>query len=248
MSGHGGGMSFWERKEYQTSNIELNPPSYYWQILINPTNTKIINQAIAKLIKEKTKLPKFTEKFSLEDNLFIKAAIQHIKNLFIDIGSVVIIRCAIALLLPFVVRFANYQKSQTNITHIKQDGLCRYVGWENDFISYLIDIRKRLDNRFREYSEIRHQNMQGDIMSVSLHGKYKYFVTSPPYANYRDYSKLFKIEKASTCRFKRLKYSYITDGITITDRTKTQNPCFIPLLPIPLALIEKYKNKTEYIK
>lgn len=47
--------------------------------------------------------------------------------------------------------------------------------------------------------------------------------------------------------FKRLKYSDITDNIIITDRTKTKNPCFIPLLPIPLALIEKYRNKTEYI-
>lgn len=45
---------------------------------------------------------------------------------------------------------------------------------------------------------------------------------------------------------KHLKYSDITDNIIITDRTKTKNPCFIPLLPIPLALIEKYRNKTKY--
>lgn len=46
---------------------------------------------------------------------------------------------------------------------------------------------------------------------------------------------------------KHLKYSDITDNIIITDRTKTKNPCFIPLLPIPLALIEKYRSKKEYI-
>ena len=55
------------------------------------------------------------------------------------------------------------------------------------------------------------------------------------------------IYRVVLCRFKRLKYSDITDGIIITDRTKTKNTCFIPLLPIPLALIEKYRNKTEYI-
>lgn len=47
--------------------------------------------------------------------------------------------------------------------------------------------------------------------------------------------------------FKRLKHSDISDGIIIMNRTKTKNTCFIPLLPIPLALIEKYKGKTEYI-
>lgn len=195
MSGYGGGMSFFGRKGFKTTNIELNPPSYYWQVLINPTNTEVINKAITKLIEEETKLPKFTEKFSLEDDLFTEAAIKHIKDLFKYIESVVFIReYAIALLLPFVSRFANYQKSQTNITHIKQGGLCTYVGWESDFISYLIDIRKRLNNNFAEYSEVRHQNIQEDILKVSFPHKYRYFVTSPPYPNYRDYSKLFKIE------------------------------------------------------
>lgn len=46
---------------------------------------------------------------------------------------------------------------------------------------------------------------------------------------------------------KHLKYSSITDNIIFIDRVKTGNPCFVPLLPIPLALIEKYRNKTEYV-
>ena len=39
-----------------------------------------------------------------------------------------------------------------------------------------------------------HTNVLSDIMNVSLDNKYSYFVTSPPYPNYRDYSKLFRIE------------------------------------------------------
>lgn len=46
---------------------------------------------------------------------------------------------------------------------------------------------------------------------------------------------------------KHLKHSDITDNIIIMNRSKTKNPCFIPLLPIPLVLIKKYKSKTEYI-
>ncbi len=46
---------------------------------------------------------------------------------------------------------------------------------------------------------------------------------------------------------KHLKHSDITDNIIMMNRSKTNNPCFIPLLPIPLVLIKKYKSKTEYI-
>lgn len=46
---------------------------------------------------------------------------------------------------------------------------------------------------------------------------------------------------------KHLKYSDITDNIIMMNRSKTKNPCFIPLLPIPLVLIEKYRSKKEYI-
>lgn len=195
MSGYGGGMFFWGRKGYKTDNIELNPPSYYWQILINPYNTESITKSIIKLIKREKDLPRFTERFSLQDDLFTETAIQHIRNLLIYINSVVKNReHAVALLLPFVARFANYQKSQTNITHIKHGGLCTYVGWENDFISYLTDMKRRLEDNFPSYIEIRHRNTQGDIMNANFPNKFKYFVTSPPYPNYRDYSKLFKIE------------------------------------------------------
>lgn len=46
---------------------------------------------------------------------------------------------------------------------------------------------------------------------------------------------------------KHLKYSDITDNIIMMNRSKTKNPCFIPILPIPLVLIEKYRSKKEYI-
>ena len=196
MSGYGGGMLFFGKKGYRTTNIEINPPEYYWQLLINPQNTKSILSFIEQMQKENVKLPKFKETFSLTDNLFSDEAINNIKILYHIIveHSSDNSDLAIALLLPFVSRFANYQKSRTNITHFKQGGLCTYAGWEEDFRNYLKKIQERLSEDFVKYKQTEHINILSDIMKVNTTDKFSCFVTSPPYPNYRDYSKLFKIE------------------------------------------------------
>jgi hypothetical protein len=196
MSGYGGLMLFLGKTGYKTTNIELNPPAYYWQLLINPQNTKSIISIIEKLQNKKTKLPKLNESFSITDKFFSEEAVNHIKALYKLIAEYSNNNEAlsIASLLPFVSRFANYQKSKTNITHFKQGGLCAYTGWEEDFQSYLEVIRNRLINDLKLYKQTEHSNILSDIMKVNLPDKYSFFVTSPPYPNYRDYSKLFKIE------------------------------------------------------
>ena len=196
MSGYGGSMSFFGKKGYRTTNIEINPPEYYWQLLINPQSTKAILSLIKQIQKERIKFLKFKETFSLIDDLFSDEAIINIKALY----NIVVEYSnnnndlAIALLLPFVSRFANYQKSKTNITHFKQGGLCSYVGWKDDFQNYLKIIQKRLSEDFVNYKQTEHTNILSDIMKIDITDKFSYFVTSPPYPNYRDYSKLFKIE------------------------------------------------------
>jgi len=195
MSGYGGSMSFFGKKGYSTTNIEINPPEYYWQLLINTKNTKRLKSVIEQLQKDKSKLPKFRETFSLIDNLFSDEAIHNIKILYqmiVDYSDNHDL--SIALLLPFVSRFANYQKSKTNITHFKQGGLCTYWDWEKDFQDYLSVVCNRLDEDFPKYKQIEHTNILSDIMKVDIKDKFSYFITSPPYPNYRDYSKLFKIE------------------------------------------------------
>lgn len=196
MSGYGGGMLFFGKEGFKTTNVELNPPSYFWQLLINPKNTNNIIDAINKLQSETVKLPKLKASFSLIDDLFSVEAISHIKSLY-----KLIHKCtnqneslSIALLLPFVSRFANYIKSSTNITHFKQGGLCTYTGWEQDFKVYLAAISERISADFKSYKQIEHTNILSDFMKVNMANKYSFFVTSPPYPNYRDYSKLFKIE------------------------------------------------------
>ena len=97
-------------------------------------------------------------------------------------------------MLPFVSRFANYQRSSANITHFKEGGLCSYTNWQIDFIAYLEELSRRLLENFTLYRETEHHNILSDIMNVEFTDKFAYFVTSPPYPNYRDYSKLFRIE------------------------------------------------------
>jgi hypothetical protein len=194
MSGYGSTMSYFGKQGYKTVNIEINPPEYYWQLLINPINTKEILTLIDK-IQSKNILPRFKEQFSITDNLFSDEAVKKITEFYNNSLTLTTDKqLVIALFLPFVSRFANYQKSKTNITHFKAGGFCSYINWENDFIDYLEIIRKKLSENFEKYKQIEHINILSDIMLVDLPMRYSFFVTSPPYPNYRDYSKLFKIE------------------------------------------------------
>ena len=208
MSGYGGSMVFFGGKGYKTTNIELNPPAFFWQILINPQNTQAIIKIVKKMQAKIAELPKIKEAFSVTDNLFSDVAINLVRDLYEFVyDNAKNKTLSIALLLPFVSRFANYVKSPTNITHFKQGGLCSYLGWEQDFTLYMEVLSNRLSRDFVSYKQTNHNNILADIFQVKLSEKYKFFVTSPPYPNYRDYSKLFKIE------------NYVLDNVILNNKT-----------------------------
>jgi hypothetical protein len=199
MSGYGGLMRYSAIQGYKTCNIEINPPAYFWQLLTNPRNKNKLEKIINNVIKEIRKLPKLKNSFSINDSLFTKEIYEHIIKLYNFIFNAQpkrtneIEKLIIAILLPFSSRFANYIKSDTNITHFKEGGFCSYKNWEEDFKSYLSLIFEKVLNT--KYEEKEHENILGDIFKIkSLKRKFKFFVTSPPYPNYRDYSKIFKIE------------------------------------------------------
>ncbi len=192
MSGYGGGMLYFADKGFSTFNVELNPPSYYWQVLINPQNRIFLTDALDQL-KEHPNLPRMHAKFSITDELFAEEAIEHINKLFEFIFKLLKNReLTISILLPFVARFANYQKKDTNFTHFKQGGLCSFDGWENDFYEYVNELKNSINKSV--YLNEAHTNILANILDVELDLKFNCFVTSPPYPNYRDYSKIFKIE------------------------------------------------------
>lgn len=192
MSGYGGSMLYFANKGYSTFNIELNPPAYYWQLLINPKYNTLTIDAI-KQLKANHNLPKISAKFTITDELFGIEAIDLIRRLFEFIFNQISNKeLSISLLLPFVARFANYQKNNTNFTHFKQGGLCSFDGWENDFYEYLDEVEIRILKT--EFINNNHINILSDVSEIDLNLKFNCFVTSPPYPNYRDYSKIFKIE------------------------------------------------------
>jgi len=194
MSGYGGGMLYFGKQGYRTFNIELNPPAFYWQILMNPGNKGKILGFIDKIQFHSNQVPKIAENFSITDDLFSTIAINHIKNLYEFILNLVNEKeTTISIILPFVSRFANYQRSVTNITHFKQGGFCSFIGWEIDFEEYLVGLKELLSKT--EENELEHINKQSNIFEFEPEdNKFDFFVTSPPYPNYRDYSKLFKME------------------------------------------------------
>lgn len=209
MSGYGGGMIYFGKKGYSTINSELNPPAYYWQLLINPNNTSTILEAIDILLQDKYHLPKFKESFSLIDDFFTENALKHIDNLHYFISKTNLDQSlSIALLLPFISRFANYSRSSTNITHFKKGGLCLYSDWEKDFYDYLIFLKDRLYKDYKEYKSTNHKNILSDIMELDTEQRFQCFITSPPYPNYRDYSKLFIMENFILDRFTGNKYNF----------------------------------------
>lgn len=255
MSGYGGSMSFFGKRGFKTTNIELNPPSYYWQILINPLNTLTVANVVEKIISKKEHLPKIKESFSLIDNLFSDSAIIHIEKLydFILSNSNNNELISTAIILPFVSRFANYVKSSTNITHFKQGGFCSYIDWEIDFESYLNVLKNKLLKDYNLYLQREHYNILADMQQVSLDERYSFFVTSPPYPNYRDYSKLFKIEnyvlesiiKKKSTDFNMMIGSNNVSGKTFGNiRSEKANKFLIELLEKAEKL--KAKNKKSY--
>lgn len=221
MSGYGGGMRFWGRNGFKTTNVELNPPAYYWQVLNNPSNTAKIQASLKQLLSRIKELPQIKQSVSVSDKFFTPVSIDLISKIYELTYTINEDKeLSIAIILPFVSRFAHYQRSSTNITHFKEGGLCSYANWIFDFVKYLKSLNTLLEEESKQYLESKHTNILSDIMEVRLDDKFQYFVTSPPYPNYRDYSMLFRIEnwvldniiEKKTYNFQRMIGSNIVSG------------------------------------
>lgn len=195
MSGYGGCMRYFGRKGLKTINIEINPPSYYWQYLINPIHFELIHNAI-QIWRKKIKYLKITsEAFVVCDKLVSDESANVIKQLYQwMLRQVKDQDVVISVLLPFVSRFATYQHDDHNLTSVTAGGFALLSGWEKDFKDYLQLVETLLNEEYVQQKEHNHQQILSDWMSVSLKESFKFFVTSPPYPNYRDYAKIFSIE------------------------------------------------------
>lgn len=255
MSGYGGSMRFFGKSGFKTTNIELNPPAYYWQLLNNPNNTKKIQINIKKLLSRIKELPSIKQRISISDSFFTPASIDLISKIYKLIYTINKDKeLSIAIILPFVSRFAHYQRSSTNITHFKEGGLCSYVNWNLDFVKYLESLNVLLEEESKQYLEAEHTNILSDIMEVRLDDKFQYFVTSPPYPNYRDYSKFFRIEnwvldniiEKKTYNFQRMIGSNIVSGKSYGKiESAVANTFLLELLEKAKKLSQKAQNDIQ---
>ena len=116
MSGYGGGMRFWGRNGFKTTNVELNPPAYYWQVLNNPSNTAKIQASLKQLLSRIKELPQIKQSVSVSDKFFTPVSIDLISKIYELTYTINEDKeLSIAIILPFVSRFAHYQRSSTNI-------------------------------------------------------------------------------------------------------------------------------------
>lgn len=195
MSGYGGCMRYFGKKGFKTLNIEINPPSYYWQYLINPIHFEQIHNAIQIWSKKFRYLKIASEAIVVCDKLFSDESVNVVKQLYqwmikyVNNQDVVI-----SMLLPFVSRFATYQHDDHNLTSVTAGGIALLTGWERDFKDYLQLVEAFLNVEYARQNEHNHQQVLSDWMLVNLKESYKFFVTSPPYPNYRDYAKIFSVE------------------------------------------------------
>ena len=196
MSGYGGSMVHFGCLGYKTHNIELNPPSYYWQLLIHPQNKGVFLNLIFDIQASLNRLPQIREKFSSAGDVFSVESIKLLKKIYQYIYQYTNDEeLTIAFLLPFVSRFANYRREnhqqRTNITHFVIGGFCSFEGWQVDFKNYLSSVSSLLNSL--EFLADDHTIELNNINNIE-EGSFSFFVTSPPYPNYRDYSKIFIIE------------------------------------------------------
>lgn len=195
MSGYGGCMRYFGNKGYQTFNIEINPPSYFWQYLINPEHFELIQSAIHIWQQQIQTLRKSNSLYVVSDELFTQDSANVICRLYQwMLRNVPNQEVVLSVLLPFVSRFAAYQHNDHNITSVTEGGFVMLSGWKADFKKYLQLVEQFLVEEYSRYKETHHRNILSDWMSVTLDKPFKFFVTSPPYPNYRDYAKIFGIE------------------------------------------------------
>ena len=201
MSGYGGLMQYCRENGVNTYNIEVNIPSYLWQILTNPIYSNDFIKTIDLILSKLKFLPKAHSHFSVSDNWFSPDGIDLIDSLHIFIYKNQYSKTisekrktlfSLALLLPFLARFSNCVMG--DVTHIKEGGFCVFKDWENDFKSYLTVLLTRLYNN--KTNGTSHTNLLDDITNLKfkVSSKFSTFVTSPPYPNYRSYDKMFAPE------------------------------------------------------
>lgn len=201
MSGYGLLSYACRRVGVSTCSIELNPPSYLWQVLMDISRVSILLEAIDCLRITCSKL-RCNQTIGLEasDGWFPLEAIRILEALWSRAYNKFSMRYSkevaedflAAVLLPFVGRLSSHSAGDMNI-QVKQGGVVFFRTWREDFKRYLSFLEEYLLQQGGGSLSSKHEIIFGDVTkSLTLRPRqFSYMITSPPYPNMRDYYAFF---------------------------------------------------------
>jgi hypothetical protein len=197
-SGYGRLASFCSELGISTVNVEMNPPQYFWQLLVHPAHVQLTEQAATAILAKRRNWPRPRQRAVVSDEFFPQQSMAVLFPLFDLISNVYkefetphdALWMATAFILPFVGRMSCTSPGNLS-THTKEGGTCVLTGWQDDFHSYLSALARRLTVVSANARSMDHKLILGDARSVDLGGRsFAAMYTSPPYPNHRDFSSI----------------------------------------------------------
>ena len=196
MSGYGVLTDTCRQLGISTCSIELNPPSYLWQVLLAPERKDGLMRAVYALEKSCHNIT-CTKDFESSDSWFPKESekilfqlweksLRNLEKIFNKETGEDLLS---AVLLPFLGRLSSHSAGTINI-QVKRGGLVFYTNWDTDLKKYLTYLNGFLSEYIIPKSE--HQILFGNTLNSNITDKkFSYIITSPPYPNMRDYYAFF---------------------------------------------------------
>ncbi len=205
MAGYGGIMRYCSTPDYPITaySIEQNPPAYFWQVLTHPGHASIVKELCHNVLDRRKNWPRPHLRIAVSDSWFPEESLPIIESLWHlvmaasnQLGKGQAVEFSLALLLPFVGRLSSTIQGNV-VTHVKKGGLCVYHGWQKDFAEYISALLRTVQEHSSHQTNKKHVIRLGDARTIRLGNKrFKAMITSPPYPNSRDYSKIFAPENA----------------------------------------------------
>ncbi|MCC8194731.1 MAG: hypothetical protein LIP28_08820, partial [Deltaproteobacteria bacterium] len=189
MSGYGVLAEICRERNIPTCCMEINPPSYLWQVLLEPNN-KLELLFACEVLEQACKNIRAAKDFEASDTWFPSESVNILKQLWHRASSIMLNKLKsdkgetylAAVLLPFLGRLSSHSEGTINI-QVKKSGVVFYKDWKRDFKNYLSLIANSIIEKYEDKS------IQSEILFINsldhyeIETKYSYIITSPPYPN-----------------------------------------------------------------
>jgi len=205
MSGYGSVTRYSAKVGVKSYCVEYNLPQFLWQMLFSPTNVDGFLRASDRLLNQRSRWPRASSIAVASDEWFPPQSESILIRLFEEARRALAgevpsekrsLQFSAALILPFVGRLSCSVPADI-VTHVKKGGMCVYEGWQDDFEIYLVALATSLEKAVSGIRERRHSLKHGDARILNFPtGRFRAFLTSPPYPNHRDFVSMFAPEHA----------------------------------------------------